>query len=87
MRPVSRPRLRRSEAPKSAIRVALGDAIRAVRREQGHSQEGLAARVGLDRSYYSAIERGEYKASIDTFGKIACGLDVTLSELLGRAGL
>jgi transcriptional regulator with XRE-family HTH domain len=65
--------------------MALGDALRAVRQEQGVSQEKLAAIVGLDRSYYGAIERGEYKASIDIIGKIACGLDMKLSELLRRA--
>jgi transcriptional regulator with XRE-family HTH domain len=37
--------------------------------------------VGVDRSYYGAIERGEYKASIATTDRIACGLDMKLSEL------
>ncbi len=61
--------------------------MRSVRREQGYSQERLAARVGLDRSYYGAIERGEYKVSVSVAEKIAGGLDLKLSELLRRARL
>jgi DNA-binding XRE family transcriptional regulator len=61
--------------------------MRSLRREQGYTQEKFAAHVGLDRSYYGAIERGEYKVSMDIIWKIACSLDVKLSELLGRAQL
>jgi len=61
--------------------------MRAVRKEQGYTQETFASRVGLDRSYYGAIERGEYKASIAIIDRIACGLDMKLSELLRRAQL
>ncbi len=67
--------------------MALGEAMRAVRKEQGYSQEKLAARVGLDRSHYGAIERGEYKISVDKAERIAGGLDMKLSELLRRARL
>jgi transcriptional regulator with XRE-family HTH domain len=72
---------------KSAVHVLLGEAMRAVRKEQGYTQETFAARVGLDRSYYGAIERGEHKASIAMIDRIACGLDMKLSELLRRARL
>jgi transcriptional regulator with XRE-family HTH domain len=72
---------------KSAVHVLLGETMRSVRLEQGYSQEKLAAHVGLDRSYYGAIERGEYKASIAIIDRIACGLDMKLSELLRRARL
>jgi transcriptional regulator with XRE-family HTH domain len=65
----------------------LGEAMRTVRKERGYTQEKLAAHVGLDRSYYGAIERGEYKASIAIIDRIACGLDMKLSELLRRAQL
>ncbi len=61
--------------------------MRSLRLEQGYSQEELAARAGLDRSQYGAIERGEFKASMGIIWRIASGLDVKLSELLGRARL
>jgi transcriptional regulator with XRE-family HTH domain len=61
--------------------------MRSLRRERGYTQEKFAAHVGIDRSYYGAIERAEFNASMDTIGKIACGLDVKVSELLRRARL
>jgi transcriptional regulator with XRE-family HTH domain len=60
----------------------LGEAMRATRREKGYTQQKLAARVGLDGSYYGAIERGEHKGSIALIERIACALDMKLSELL-----
>jgi len=73
---VSETKPTRTKRLKSAVHVMLGEAMRAVRKEQGYSQEKLAAHVGLDRSYYGAIERGEYKASIAIIDRIACGLDM-----------
>jgi transcriptional regulator with XRE-family HTH domain len=72
---------------KSAAAQALGEAIRSARREQGHTQEGFAARVGLDRSYYGAVERGEFNVTLATLWKIADGLGVPASALLHRAQL
>ncbi|MCW3019652.1 MAG: transcriptional regulator [Solirubrobacterales bacterium] len=72
---------------KSAAVGAVGLAIRRLREESGHSQEAFAATAGLDRSYYGAIERGEFNVTIDTLVKIASALDVAASELLQRAGL
>ncbi len=63
---------------------ALGRAIREVRVEHGFSQEGFAAHAGLDRSYYGAIERGEFNLSLSTIFKVADGLGVNASELLLR---
>lgn len=74
-------------AKKSAANRALGEAMRSVRRERGYNQEGLARRSGLDRSYYGAIERGEYNVSVDTAAKVAAGLGTHLSALFARAGL
>ncbi|HEX3909512.1 MAG TPA: helix-turn-helix transcriptional regulator [Solirubrobacteraceae bacterium] len=74
-------------AKKSEANQALGRAIRAVRLERGLGQEALAALAGLDRSYFGAIERGEYNVSVDTVAKVAVGLGATLGELFAQAGL
>jgi len=74
-------------AKRSAAVRALGEAIRAARREQGYGQEGFAAHAGLDRAYYSAIERGEFNITLNTLLKIAGGLGIRASSLLRRAGL
>jgi transcriptional regulator with XRE-family HTH domain len=67
--------------------LAFGAAVRAVRVERGFAQEAFARHVRIDRSYYGAIERGEFNVSLETMVKLAVGLDVRPSELLRRAGL
>jgi len=63
----------------------LGRAMRAARSEQGYSQQGFAAHVGLDSSYYGAIERGQFNVTLDTLLKIAEGLHMPAWALL-KAG-
>jgi transcriptional regulator with XRE-family HTH domain len=62
-------------------------ALRAIRstRENRYSQEGFARYAGIDRSYYGAIERGEFNVSLDTVVKIAAGLETTVAALCARA--
>jgi transcriptional regulator with XRE-family HTH domain len=72
---------------KSAANQALGHAIRATREERGLAQEALATRARIDRSYFGAIERGEFNVSLDTIAKIAAALGTRPSQLLGRARL
>jgi transcriptional regulator with XRE-family HTH domain len=62
-------------------------AARSLRREGGIAQERFAARAGLDRSYFGAIERGEFNVTLDTLVKIAAGLGVRPSTLLRRGRL
>jgi transcriptional regulator with XRE-family HTH domain len=71
----------------SLRRCHQGAAMRSLRRERGITQEAFAARAGLDRSYYGAIERGEFNVTLDTLVKIAAGLGLRVSTLLRRAGL
>lgn len=72
---------------KSAVTVAFGAAVRELRVERGYGQEGFAAHAGMDRSYYGAVERGEFNVSLETLVKLAGALEVKASEILRRAGL
>jgi transcriptional regulator with XRE-family HTH domain len=72
---------------KSPSSRALGGAIRATRKERGVSQEAFAHRCGLDRSYFGAVERGEFNITIETLLRIAAGLNITATKLLARAKL
>jgi transcriptional regulator with XRE-family HTH domain len=72
---------------KSAASVAFGAATRSLRTERGLPQEAFARSAGLDRSYYGAIERGEFNVSLDTILKIAAALGVSVATLLERAEL
>ncbi len=73
--------------PSTPAQVALGDGIRATREEQGTSQERLALAAGIDRSYFSAIERGEFNLTLGVLLKVATGLDMPAWRLLKRAEL
>lgn len=64
-----------------ATRNKLGKNIRNLRREEGWSQEGLADKVGLHRTYIGAIERGEQNVTIDTLAKIAKALNVSFTAI------
>jgi transcriptional regulator with XRE-family HTH domain len=67
--------------------VKFGAGVRRARVERGFAQEAFAARAGLDRSYYGAIERGEFNVTLDTIVKLAAGLGVSVAGLLGRASV
>lgn len=43
----------------------LGAPIRSLRVERGYTQESFAVHAGTDRSYYGAIERGEFNVTLD----------------------
>ena len=63
------------------IQELVGKRIREVRKEKGFSQEELAARADLDRTYMTSVECGRRNISIVNLHKIAKALDVTLEEL------
>lgn len=66
---------------KKAELVALGKHIRELRSEKGYAQEEFANEVGLDRSYYGGIERGERNVAALNLIKIAKALGVQVGEL------
>lgn len=64
-------------------RSKFGLAVRRIRQERGYSQEELAARSGLHRTYVGAVERGERNISLLNIWKLAFALDCTAAELFG----
>jgi transcriptional regulator with XRE-family HTH domain len=65
--------------------VALGRAIRDYRSRLRFSQEELAHRSGLHRTYLGGIERGERNPSFANILKVADALDVPASDLIHHA--
>lgn len=55
--------------------------VKALREEQGISQEKLAERAGLHRTYIGMIERLERNPSLICICKIAKGLNIPVQEL------
>ncbi|ESY07299.1 MULTISPECIES: helix-turn-helix transcriptional regulator [unclassified Mesorhizobium] len=66
------------------IREVLAFNLKALRGELGLSQEELAHRAELDRTYVSSLERNVYSASIDVVDRLANALNVDASDLLKR---
>jgi len=54
---------------------------------QGVSQEELAHRSAIDRSYMSSIERGGQNPGIVSVIRIAHAMDMTMTELMAEAEL
>jgi len=58
--------------------------LRQLREERGWSQEQLAERADLNRSYLGEVERGRAVPSIVTVAKLAAALGIQLSSLIAR---
>lgn len=52
-----------------------------MRRERGYSQEELAERADLHRTYISDVERGARNLSLESMSKLARALEISLSAL------
>ncbi|GAB2555632.1 helix-turn-helix domain-containing protein [Spirosoma aerophilum] len=72
-------------ATAKVLSVAFGKAMRAERMNKGLSQEELAFRCNLDRTYISSVERGKVNPSIHITWLIAVALDVPLWLLVRSA--
>ncbi len=59
----------------------FGERIRELRKAKGISQEELADKASLHRTYIGMIERGEKNISIINIEKIAKSLDIQLNTL------
>jgi transcriptional regulator with XRE-family HTH domain len=56
--------------------------LRQIRQLKGLSQEELADRAGLHRTYVGSVERGERNISIDNIECLAKALEIDIIELL-----
>jgi transcriptional regulator with XRE-family HTH domain len=70
-----------------SIKQRFGKAIRRRRRELDLSQEELAERAELHRTYISNIERGELNPSLETMEKLVKALDISVSALFANYGI
>lgn len=67
-----------------ALGSRFGRAVRRRREDRGWSQEQLANRAELNRSYMGEIERGAVMPSLATAAKLALALDLPLAELIAQ---
>jgi transcriptional regulator with XRE-family HTH domain len=62
--------------------IEVGNRIRALREAMGLSLRDLAERSGVSAPMLSQVERGETSPTLAVAGKIAAGLELSLSQLL-----
>jgi two-component system response regulator len=68
------------------VKSRFGTALRNQRIERRISQEELADRAGLHRTYISDVERGARNLSLENIDKLARALGLSISMLFARAG-
>jgi transcriptional regulator with XRE-family HTH domain len=66
----------------SDVAVRFGQRLREVRQARGISQEKLAEKAGLHRTYVSSVERGQRNISLFNIEGLARALGVKMAELM-----
>ena len=68
------------------VKKPFGASVKAWRGRLGISQEELAGRAGLHRTYVCDIERGARNVSLESIQKLARALEISVSALFSYAG-
>lgn len=66
------------------VNKGVGSIVRRLRRRGGLTLEQLAGSSGVSRAMLSSVERGDKNPTLPVLAKIAAGLGVTMSELMGE---
>ncbi len=69
---------------KTELSLNFGKIIREFRKEKGISQEELAFRSNLHRTYIGMIERGEKNITLENIEKLSKGLDVSMKLIFEK---
>ncbi|MEK7440244.1 MAG: helix-turn-helix transcriptional regulator [Chloroflexota bacterium] len=67
---------------KKSVLIKFGAKVREERLKRKLSQEALAEKADLHRTYIGMIERGEKNITLGNIIKIAAALDVSVSDLV-----
>ena len=70
---------------KETFRKSLGKVIQERRKQLALTQDQLARRSGMHRTYVSDIERGERNLSLESIYNISKGISTSLSVLFAEA--
>jgi len=71
-----------TEKERKAIRIGFGKLLREKRLGMGISQEELAFRSGLHRTYVGSVERGERNLSLENIFVLAKSLNCLPQDLI-----
>lgn len=62
----------------------FGTHLRALREQRGWSQEELASRSGLDRTYVGGVERGERNIGLLNISRLANALEIPIGAMFPK---
>jgi CheY-like chemotaxis protein len=63
------------------VKKTFGNSVKVWRRQLGYSQEQLAERADLHRTYISDVERGARNLSLESMSKLAGALEISVAAL------
>ena len=69
---------------KEAILLQFGKKLRSIRTKKNMSQEELADKAGVHRTYIGMVERAEKNITLKNINKLAKALGVKLSEFFEK---
>ena len=66
------------------IKIKIGLRIKELRNDQNLTQEAVAWKAEVDRTFMNHVENGKRNVSVDTLTKIICnGLETSFKEFFG----
>ena len=64
------------------ILLQFGERVRSERKKRGFSQENLATKAGVHRTYIGMIERAEKNITLSNIEKVAKALGISIKDLM-----
>lgn len=62
------------------LQIQFGLRVRQLRKEQGLSQEALAFKAEIDRTYMTSVENGKRNVSVQNIEKIINALEISIQD-------
>lgn len=62
------------------IQKLIGARIKELRKELGETQEAMAFKAGIDKTYWNEVENGKRNVAVVNLGKIIGALESTFSD-------
>ena len=63
------------------VKIVIGKRVKEIRSSKGLSQEKLALKSNIDRTYITSVENGKRNISIEMIQKICKGMDISIKDL------
>ena len=64
------------------VKIVIGKRVKEIRSSKGLSQEKLALKSNIDRTYITSVENGKRNISIEMIQKICKGMDSSIKDLI-----